>query len=119
KSIFALDITDPTNFSASNVLWEFTDPDLGYVHGQAKIALLNNGVWAAIISNGYNSVSDRAYLFVVNLQTGELIRKISTNTSTNNGLSSPALVDTNGDKKISFVYAGDLQGNIWKFDLSH
>ena len=119
KSIFALDITDPTNFSASNVLWEFTDPDLGYVHGQAKIALLNNGVWAAIISNGYNSTSDRAYLFVINLQTGELIRKISTNTSTNNGLSSPALVDTNGDKKIDFVYAGDLQGNIWKFDLSH
>lgn len=118
KSIFALDITDPVNFSASDVLWEFTDPDLGFVHGQAKIALLNNGSWAAIISNGYNSTNNRAYLFVVDLQTGALIRKIPTNTSTNNGLSSPALVDTNGDKIIDIVYAGDLQGNIWKFDLS-
>lgn len=119
KGIFALDITDPTNFSASNVLWEFSDPDLGFVQGQAKIALLNNGVWAAIVSNGYNSTSDRAYLYIINLQTGVLLKKIATNNSTNNGLSAPALVDTNGDKIIDIVYAGDLQGNIWKFNLSH
>ncbi len=119
KSIFALDVTDPVNFSASNVLWEFTDPDLGFVHGQAKIARLNNGDWAAIISNGYNSGSDKAFLFIVDLQTGALIKKIATNNSTNNGLSSPALLDTNHDKIIDTVYAGDLQGNVWKFDLSH
>lgn len=119
KSIFALDITDPVNFSASDILWEFTDPDLGFVHGQAKIARLKSGDWAAIISNGYNSGSDKAYLFIVNLQTGALIKKIATNNSTSNGLSSPALVDTDNDKMIDTVYAGDLQGNVWKFDLSH
>lgn len=119
KSIFALDITDPNNFSASNVLWEFTDTDLGFVHGQAKIARLKNGDWVAIISNGYNSGSDKAFLFIVNLQTGALIKKIATSNSTNNGLSSPALVDTDNDKIIDTVYAGDLQGNVWKFDLSH
>ncbi|MDL1865819.1 pilus assembly protein PilY [Betaproteobacteria bacterium PRO4] len=118
KSVFALDITDPVNFSESDVLWEFTDTDLGYVHGQAKIARLNDGSWAAIIGNGYNGSSDRAYLFIVDLQTGALIKKIPTNTSTGNGLSTPALVDTNGDKIIDIVYAGDLQGNVWKFDLS-
>lgn len=118
KSVFALDITDPVNFSASNVLWEFTDTDLGFVHGQAKIARLNDGSWAAIIGNGYNSTGDKAFLFIVDLQTGALIKKIPTNTSTNNGLSTPALVDTNDDKIIDVVYAGDLQGNIWKFDLS-
>lgn len=119
KGIFALDITDPINFSASSVLWEFFDADLGFVPGQEKIALLNNGVWAAIISNGYNSPNDRAYLYIVDLQTGALIKKIATDNSTNNGLSTPALVDTNGDRIIDIVYAGDLQGNIWKFDLSH
>lgn len=119
KGIFALDITDPTNFSASNVLWEFSNADLGFVPGQAKIALLNNGIWAAIVSNGYNSNNDRAYLYIIDLQTGALIKKIATNSNTNNGLASPALVDTNGDKIIDVVYAGDLQGNIWKFDLSH
>ncbi|SDY52582.1 pilus assembly protein [Nitrosomonas sp. Nm58] len=119
KSVFALDITDPVNFSASNVLWEFSDSDLGFTQGQAKIALLNNGVWAAIISNGYNSTNDRAYLYIIDLQTGALIKKIATNDSTSNGLSSPALVDTNSDRVIDIVYAGDLQGNVWKFDLSH
>lgn len=118
KSVFALDITDPVNFSASNVLWEFTDTDLGFVHGQAKIARLNDGSWAAIMGNGYNSRGDKAFLFIVDLQTGVLIKKIPTSTSTNNGLSTPALVDINGDKIIDVVYAGDLQGNIWKFDLS-
>ncbi len=118
KSVFALDITDPVNFSASNVLWEFTDTDLGFVHGQAKIARLNDGSWAAIMGNGYNSTSDKAYLLIVDLQTGELIEKIPAGNSSNNGLSTPALVDTNGDKIIDVVYAGDLQGNIWKFDLS-
>jgi len=118
KSVFALDITDPANFSASDVLWEFTDTDLGYVHGQAKIARLNDGSWAAIIGNGYNSTSDKAYLLIVDLQTGALIRKIPTSPGTGNGLSTPALVDTNDDKIIDLVYAGDLQGNVWKFDLS-
>jgi len=118
KSVFALDITDPANFSASNVLWEFTDSDLGFVHGQAKIARLNDGSWAAIIANGYNSTSDKAYLLIVDLQTGALIKKILAGTSTSNGLSTPALVDINGDKIIDVVYAGDLQGNVWKFDLS-
>lgn len=116
--MFALDITDPANFSATNVQWELTDTDLGFVHGQAKIARLNDGSWAAIIGNGYNSTSDKAYLLIVDLQTGALIKKISTNNTTNNGLSTPALVDTNGDKIIDVVYAGDLQGNVWKFDLS-
>src|SRR5690606_12195570 len=119
KSIFALDITDPNNFSASNVLWEFTDMYLGFVHGQAKIARVKNGDWVAIISNGYNSGSDKAFLFIVNLRTGALIKKIATSNSTNIGLSSPALVDTDNDKIIDTVYAGDLQGNVWKFNLSH
>ncbi len=118
KSVFALDITDPVHFSASNVLWEFTDADLGFIHGQAKIARLNNGAWAAIIGNGYNSTGDKAFLFIVDLQTGALIKKIPTNSSTSNGLSTPALVDINDDKTIDYIYAGDLQGNVWKFDLS-
>jgi len=35
-----------------------------------------------------------------------------------NGLGMPVAVDTNGDGTVDAVYAGDLQGNLWKFDLS-
>ena len=35
-----------------------------------------------------------------------------------NGLSTPQFLDANGDGKPDFVYAGDLRGNMWKFDIS-
>lgn len=119
KSIFALDITNPTGMGVGQVMWEFQDAaDLGYTVGQAQIARLNNGVWAAIFANGYNSFSDKAYLYIVDLQTGALIKKIAAGASTSNGLSTPVLYDSNGDKTLDTVYAGDLQGNMWKFDLT-
>jgi type IV pilus assembly protein PilY1 len=119
KSVYALDVTNPDTFSASNVMWEYADAtDLGYTYSQPQIARLNNGQWAAIFGNGYNSTSDRAFLYIVNLETGALIKKIAAGTATGNGLSTPTLHDSNGDKIIDTVYAGDLLGNLWKFDLS-
>lgn len=37
--------------------------------------------------------------------------------TTPNGLAAPLPVDVNGDGAVDFVYAGDLFGNMWKFDL--
>lgn len=37
---------------------------------------------------------------------------------TDNGLSGPALLNGDSTKAINAVYAGDLQGSVWKFDLS-
>jgi type IV pilus assembly protein PilY1 len=34
-----------------------------------------------------------------------------------NGLSSPALVDLNGDLKVDRIYAGDLHGHMWVFNV--
>lgn len=131
KTIYALDITSPTIFAASNVLWEYagaatdtgstgvTDADgMGLTYSQPQIARLNDGSWAAIFGNGYNSTGERAFLYIVNLSNGDLITKIPTDTSTSNGLSTPVLYDSNADKIIDYVYAGDLQGRLWKFDLS-
>lgn len=119
KSVYALDITDPDGFAAADVLWEYSDAtDLGYTYSQPQIARLNNGEWAAIFGNGYNSTSDKAFLYIVNLADGSLIKKIAAGDSTANGLSTPALYDSDGDKIIDTVYAGDLLGNMWKFDLS-
>lgn len=119
KSIYALDVTDPDSFTAGDVLWEYADAtDLGYTYSQPQIARLNNGEWAAIFGNGYNSSSDKAFLYVVKLSDGTLIKKIAAGNSTGNGLSTPRLYDSNGDKIIDTVYAGDLLGHLWKFDLS-
>ncbi len=118
RSIFALDVTDNT-FATSDVLWEYTHAELGYTYSRPLIGKLANGTWAAIFGNGYDSSGDRAQLFVVNLATGALIRKIDTGVGTNNGLSSVALrLGGDDDKTVIAVYGGDLRGNFWKFDLS-
>ena len=71
-----------------------------------------------MFGNGYNSTNDRAYLYVVRLYDGAQLAKIPAGTATANGLSTPILRDNGSDKIIDYVYAGDLQGNLWKFDLS-
>ena len=128
RAIYALNVTDPaTDFSANNILaWEFkrsTDhPDLGYTFGTPVITKLASGQWVAIFGNGYhNNSTGRAYLYVVNLQDGSLIKKIDTQMGTltkPNGLSSVAAISTNNNHVAGFVYAGDLHGNLWKFDLT-
>ena len=129
KAIFALDITDPNNFVETSfdrkkVLWELSnndDSDIGNIIGQASIVRLNNGSWAAIFGNGYDSATKKATLFIVDIQTGNVIKKFATNqggVSNPNGLSTPIVVDSDGDRIADLVYAGDLLGNLWKFDIS-
>ncbi|MCB1761953.1 MAG: pilus assembly protein PilY [Gammaproteobacteria bacterium] len=123
-SVFALDVTDPLNFDKTDVLWEFSssnDADLGYTIGQPSVVRLPNGAWAAVFGNGYDSTNRHAVLFIVNLETGALIKKIDTgvgDASTPNGLATPVVVDTNEDRIGDRVYAGDLLGNLWAFDIS-
>ncbi len=148
QAIFALDVTNPSSFASSNpVLWEISDSatqayvpnpntsagvteqsavhgDLGYTLGQPAIVRLNNGQWGAIVANGYNSANGKAVLFIFNLADGSLIAKIDTGAAGNvgsvikNGLSAPIAIDIDGNRTADSVYAGDLEGNLWKFDLS-
>lgn len=124
KAVFALDITDPDSFDATKVMWEFRDAtDLGFVMSRAHVARMNDGNWYAVFSNGYNSSSGHAVLFMVPLDRtlGLPVVKIDANaggSTTTNGLSEPALLDDDGDYIIDTIYAGDLEGNIWKFDVS-
>lgn len=125
RGLFALDVTYPQNFSEAAaediVLWEFTHNDLGYSFSKPTIALLENGKWAAVFGNGYNDNGNgEAKLFILYLETGnyEIITTKTGTAANRNGLSTPALADTNGDGKADRVYAGDLFGNLWVFDLS-
>lgn len=142
QGYYALDVTDPSTFSEANsaarrtVLWEFSDSndaDLGYTFSQPAIVRVHdNGsgtaTWAAVFGNGYNnseadghaSTTGYATLYVVNLATGALIKKISTQTGssgTPNGLATTMPVDVDGDGTVDYVYAGDLLGNLWKFNI--
>ena len=138
QGIFALDVTNPGTFTEPNaaniVLWEFndiddgTEYDLGFTYTQPMIVKMANGKWAAVFGNGYNnttadghaSSTGNAAIYIVDIQTGALIKKLYTNTgssSTSNGFATVTPVDVNGDNITDYIYGGDLLGNVWKFDV--
>jgi type IV pilus assembly protein PilY1 len=132
KGYYALDVTNAdrvSDFSSENsvadmVLWEYprrgvSDNDMGYTFSQAFIvrSYASAYEWVIIFGNGYDSPNAKAVLFVLDLN-GNVIRRIDAGEDTCNGLSTPSLVDVDGDRKVDYAYAGDLQGNLWKFDLT-
>ena len=129
RGLFALDVTDPARFTEANArslvnfeLSENDDADLGYISGPIDVVKLNNGKWAALFGNGYNSGgSGESALFVVDIDSGEVIKKLKTgagSAASPNALATPLAIDTDSDATVDVVYAGDLLGNMWKFDLS-
>lgn len=146
KGLYALNITNSAGLTAategdvaSKVMWEITPTkvnyatptgaggatgyaNLGYTYSTPTIAKVG-GVAAVIIGNGYNNGGDyNAYLYVINATTGQLISAIQAGTTgtagSPNGLSTPTAVDTDGNGSVDTVYAGDLNGTMWKFNLT-
>ena len=125
KAVYALDVTDPLSMNASSVKWEISSSttgfaNLGNVLTDVQAGPLPSGDWVGIFGNGYFSTSGTASLFVVNLATGALIKEIPTNVgsaASPNGLGGVRVV-RDDQRRIIGAYAGDLQGNLWKFDLS-
>ena len=112
------------------------DSDIGHITAQpgrnpanlqeaTQITRMNNGRWAVVMGNGYNSTNQRPVLLVQYLDGDKALKRIQATTDAtgagnalDNGLSSPALADLDGDGKTDIVYAGDNLGNLWKFDLT-
>jgi len=120
RAVFALDVTNSSAMGAGNVMWEMDSTlqsELGYVMAPIEVGLLKNGQWAAVFGNGPDSSSGTAQLFIVNLQTGALISRIQASAATGNGLGGVRLI-RDANRVVVGAYAGDLKGNVWKFDLS-
>lgn len=133
RGIFALDMTD-RSFDESDIRWERTAPDtnlstdpwndLGYQFGEPTVARMLIGQsdrYVTIFGNGYDSNAGRAALYVVDSITGEVIKKLVVTdpdgSTAPNGLSTAtAFYDAN--RRVTHVYAGDVLGNLWKFNLS-
>ncbi|MFZ5562955.1 MAG: PilC/PilY family type IV pilus protein [Thermodesulfobacteriota bacterium] len=137
KGYFALDVSDPDNFNAADVLWEYPvpdtdpdpatepDPDMGYSFSRPAIVNSENYGKVVVFGNGYSSTNMKAVLYVIDINdtTGaiEFVQKIDTGVGGGtvcNGLSTPTIIGIGGSLMANIVYAGDLQGNLWKFDLS-
>lgn len=133
KGFYALDVTDPANFStestaAAKVLWEFADEDMGYSLGLPLVVKTRKWGWVVMVSSGYNNTTSsvagnrgKGFLYVLNARTGALLQKIATTAGTAvdpSGFSpisgyTPSFADFTTDE----VYGGDLFGNVWRFDF--
>jgi type IV pilus assembly protein PilY1 len=137
-AIYALDVTNPS-FSeqtpTSAVIGEWNagtiscalatgtncGANLGNTFGTPQIRRLHNGNWAAIFGSGVGSQSGDAGIFVMSIDStsgGATFYYLSTGTASANGIAYVTPADLDGDHITDYVYAGDLQGNVWRFDLT-
>jgi type IV pilus assembly protein PilY1 len=132
NSIYAIDVTNPgaitTEVALSQaVLWDFTDGNMGDTYS-APIAVSTAAGFAIVFGNGYDSPTGAPFLYALNPQSGAIMAKINLcgavptacNLAAPNGLSSVAAMNTSGllSQPSNVLYAGDLQGNLWRVDIS-
>ena len=145
RGYYALDVTDPENPTA---LWELCadpavcsgdnfDADLGLSFGSAQIGKWTDAAkvehWVAFLSSGYNNVpgtdgvaggNGRGYLYVVDIATGRVLSKVGTpgvvDVATPVGFARITAISENPhtDALVTYVYGGDNQGQMWRFDFT-
>jgi type IV pilus assembly protein PilY1 len=129
SSYFAMNVTNP---ESPTVLWEFTDPALGFATTGPAIVRVNagnlstKGNWYAVFGSGPTGpISSRQFLgrsdqnlrlFIVDLKTGNLLRTIDTGiTNAFAGSMINSTADFNLDYTDDVLYIGyvKLNAGIW------
>lgn len=134
QEIYALDVTNPTAFAASNVVGDWdnsTLTHLGATTGTPIIARMHNGQWAIIFGSGRhtnndgsvnNSTTAGVYIGLVNSLTGTVSYQFLDtgvgSSASPDSLTDVTSVDLDGDGIADYLYAGDTQGNVWRFDVT-
>ncbi|WP_338763511.1 PilC/PilY family type IV pilus protein [Massilia sp. METH4] len=142
RGYYALDITDPRQ---PKQLWELCAdaavcanavPNLGLSFGNPQFGTWKDGSgaarWVVFLTSGYNNVpgvdgvdtgDGKGYLFIVDVATGAVLKSVTTNSGdvvTPSGLAKITAItpDPNGDPLVTYIYGGDNQGQMWRFDLT-
>lgn len=128
QEVYALDITNPSSVAAGSVLGDWdsnTLTHLGSTVGTPVIARMHNGQWALIFGSGLGSNGKSAgiYIGLINSSSGAVgpfqFLDTGVGTATNpDGIAYVSSVDLDGDGITDYLYAGDTQGNVWRFDVT-
>ena len=128
KGFYAIDITNPSDMStetsaAGKVLWEISNTTtgfshLGYSYGSPIMVKTAKYGWTLILTSGYNNDDDLGYLFLVNPATGALLETISTGAAAPGLAQASAFINDYTNGTADAVYVGDLNGKLWRFDLT-
>jgi type IV pilus assembly protein PilY1 len=99
---------------------------MGSTYGTPMIRRLHDGKWALIFGNGFGSASCDAGVYIMLLDSNGAAHASNTyylsthtaNCSKPNGIAYVSSADLDSDHITDYLYAGDLQGNVWRFDLT-
>ncbi|MRW90804.1 hypothetical protein GJ699_12465 [Duganella sp. FT80W] len=137
RGYYALDVTDP---AAPKILWEIcadatvctqhNEPNMGLSFGNPQFGKWQ-GKWVVFLTSGYNNVSGTdgvaagtgvGTLYVVEVATGNVLARVTTagDTTTPSGLAKITAIsdDPLTDPTVTYIYGGDNQGQMWRFDLT-
>jgi type IV pilus assembly protein PilY1 len=122
-SYYAIDVTNPAAMTsesavAGDVLWEFTDSTMGYSFATPIVVKTVQYGWVVILTSGYDNADGYGYLYIVNPANGVLLQKIKTPNASTGLTQASAFVQDYTDYTADSVYVGDLNGQLWRFDLT-
>ena len=95
--------------------------NLGFTYGTPEIRRLHDGKWALIFGNGIGSSTGDAGIYIVTINPtsgAQTVYYLSTGVRSGNGIAYVSAVDMDHDHVADYVYAGDLKGEVWRFDLT-
>jgi len=117
KHIFALDVTDPDNFS---MLWEITDNEMGHAYRTAigKVKSGEELKWMVFVATGAASIVDAhggINIFAFDLKSGAKLWHFFNEYSdaVNDIPGSITLFDIDDDTFVDRVFVGDMNGRMW------
>ncbi|MEK8046497.1 pilus assembly protein [Ideonella margarita] len=119
RSVFGLKLPSNGNPPTANqVVFDLSnDPDLGHVTTPVRVGHVQGAGWFAFFGNGAASPGGQAALLAVNLERPAEVHRLVVPGGQGNGLMGVQLLrDTAGE--VIAIYAGDLEGQLWRFDLA-
>lgn len=123
---YAIDITNPRDLTeaqlAGKVMWDIGNGGsftLGQSVGRPLVVQTRSYGTVALFTQGYNGSTDgKGRLYMVNADTGALLNTFVADGGSSGDLGLGQInAAVEGDGKVVHVYGGDLQGNLWHFDL--
>ncbi|MDN3575791.1 PilC/PilY family type IV pilus protein [Chitinimonas viridis] len=140
KGYFALDVTNGAAATevdvANKLLWEFKgDADMGYSFGSVTVSWIKDHGWVVIVPSGYNNSTGNGAIWILNAKTGAVVKKFTISSAgcgTNSCFQLPGLsasnplnlgslatfVTSRDEERLWSIYAADMQGNVWRMDVS-
>lgn len=115
----ALDVTDPRQNKFS-VMWDVQLPIVKESWSEPLIVRDKTlDKFVGVVTSGPDSVSNEAYLVVLDLADGSVIStdQMSTAGTMNMG-NSGEKIDLDHDGYHDLMYVTDLSGNVWRYDLT-